>query len=134
MLTKKEQVCKRIFDLICSFFGLIVLFIPILFLIIISSINFNGFGLYRQKRVGKNAKLFTIYKIRTMRDLDLAKDSKFSLLDEYGITLKGDYRLTTFGKFLRKLKLDELPQLYNVLIGDMSMVGPRPDIEGFADK
>ena len=134
MLTKQEQLFKRIFDLLFSCFGLILLFFPIVFLIILSSLVFKNFGLYLQKRVGQNAKLFTIYKIRTMRTLDLPKDSKFNLLDTYGITLKGDKRLTSLGNFLRKYKLDELPQLYNVLIGEMSFVGPRPDIEGFADK
>jgi len=134
MLTKKEQIIKRIFDIIFSFFGLIFLFIPILILIIISSLSFNNLGLYGQRRVGQKAKLFTLYKIRTMRDLDFSRDSKLKLLDKYGITLKGDKRVTFLGKFLRRYKIDELPQLYNVLIGDMSLVGPRPDIIGYADK
>ena len=134
MLTKKQQLIKRIFDIIFSFFGLIFLFIPILILIIISTVSFNILGLYRQLRVGQNAKLFTIYKIRTMRDLNFSKDSRLLLLDKYGITLKGDSRLSFFGKLLRRYKLDELPQLFNVLIGDMSLVGPRPDIIGYADK
>ena len=134
MLTKKQHHIKRIFDIIFSFFGLIFLIIPILILIIISSFSFNDFGLYQQRRVGHNSKLFTIYKIKTMRGLGFSKDSKLKLLDKYGITLKGDNRVTFFGKFLRRFKLDELPQLYNVLIGDMSFVGPRPDIIGYADK
>ena len=99
MLTNKQQLIKRIFDIIFSFFGLIFLFIPILILILISSITSNDIGLYHQRRVGQNAKLFSIYKIKTMRDLDFSKDSKLKLLDKYGITLKGDKRVTFFGKF-----------------------------------
>jgi len=134
MFTKKQHYIKRIVDIIFSFFGLIFLTIPILLLILISSFSLNNFGLYRQKRVGQNSMLFTIYKIKTMRDPGFSKDSKLKLLDKYGITLKGDKRVTFVGKFLRKYKLDELPQLYNVLVGDMSLVGPRPDIIGYADK
>jgi len=134
MLSKKQHLIKRIFDFIVVFFGLIFLLIPILILILISSFSLKVFGLYKQRRVGQNSKLFTIYKIRTMRDLDFSKDSKLKLLDKYGITLKGDKRVSFFGKFLRRYKLDELPQLYNVLIGDMSLVGPRPDVIGYADK
>ena len=134
MLTKKQHLIKRIFDVIFSFIGLIFLLIPILILIIIASFTLKNLGLYYQSRIGRNAKLFTIYKIRTMKSLDFSKDSKLTLLDKYGITLIDDHRVTSFGNFLRKYKLDELPQLYNVLIGDMSLVGPRPDIIGYADK
>ncbi len=124
MLSKKQQIVKRIFDFVFSFFGIIILFLPIIILILIATISTKKFGLFFQRRVGQYAKLFTMYKIRTMR---LNRDKNF-------ITTTNDSRITFIGKFLRASKLDELPQLYNVLIGNMSFVGPRPDIIGYADK
>lgn len=81
-------------------------------------------GLYTQQRVGKNAKLFTMFKIRTMKGKD----------NDNFITLKNNNRITPFGKILRQFKFDELPQLFNVLLGNMSLVGPRPDVIGYADE
>jgi len=92
---------------------------------IIATFSTYKFGLFRQERVGENGKLFKIVKIRTM---------KVHIPKEDFITLKNDDRITPFGKFLRSLKMDELPQLFNVLMGDMSLVGPRPDVPGYADK
>ncbi|MEK6646936.1 MAG: sugar transferase [Candidatus Firestonebacteria bacterium] len=111
---------RRVFDL---FFGIIIFIIslPILitaiFLIKISDV---GPAFFTQKRVGKNGKEFIIYKLRTMR-IDA---------DKIGpeLTEKDDPRITPVGKFLRKLSIDELPQLINVIKGDMSLVGPRPEI------
>ena len=123
MLSKKQQIIKRSFDIIASFFSIILCFFPILVLIMLASLSTKDFGLFTQQRVGRNAKLFRIFKIRTM---------KYSH-DENFITLKDDLRLTAFGKFLRKYHLDELPQVFNVLKGDMSFVGPRPDVAGYAD-
>jgi len=134
MLTQKKLVLKRFFDIFISFIGLFLLCIPIFFLVIVSSFSCKSLGLYVQLRVGQHARLFTIYKIKTMRTIKLPNESKLLDLDEYGITIKDDRRITSFGKFLRKYKLDELPQLLNVLIGTMSFVGPRPDIVGYADK
>ena len=123
-LNKRQQFVKRVFDLFFSFFGLIIFLLPILILMIFASFSTQKFGLFSQKRVGRNGKLFKIFKIRTM---------KVKIPKEDFITLKNDDRITPFGKFLRAYKLDELPQLYNVLVGDMSLVGPRPDVSGYAD-
>ena len=122
-LNTRQQFVKRVFDLFFSVIGILFLVIPIIILIILSSISTKKIGLFSQHRIGKHARLFTMYKIRTMIGND----------DESPITLLDDKRITPFGKFLRLFKLDELPQLFNVLIGDMSFVGPRPDVAGYAD-
>ncbi|MCF6347872.1 MAG: sugar transferase [Flavobacteriaceae bacterium] len=124
MLSKKQQIVKRLFDLVFSAIGIILCLFPILTLILIATISTKKFGLFSQKRVGQYAKIFTIYKIRTMR---VHSDENF-------ITTANDSRISFFGKFLRTYKLDEIPQLFNVLIGNMSFVGPRPDVIGYADK
>ena len=123
-LNIKQQVLKRIFDLFFSFFGLLIFFIPVLILISLATISTKKFGLYTQQRVGKHAILFTMFKIRTMEGEE----------GDNFMTLQSDNRITPFGKFLRKFKLDELPQLFNVLMGSMSLVGPRPDVVGYADE
>lgn len=122
MLSPIQQFVKRVFDVFFSIIGLIIVFIPILIFIIIASIQTTSFGVFKQKRVGKHGKLFTMYKIKSM---DVDNNHSMQTNDE---------RITRFGKFLRRTKLDELPQLFNVLLGDMSIVGPRPDIEGYADE
>ena len=112
---------KRIFDLMVSFVGL-VLFSPV-FIIISLLIKFQDDGpvFFKQHRVGKDGKLFMLFKFRSMKVNELSKTGSFE---------PGDIsRITKIGKFLRRTKLDELPQLYNVLIGDMSIVGPRPEVE-----
>ena len=114
---------KRSFDIFFSFLGFCLFFVPILILIVVSTISFDKFGLFRQLRIGKNGKSFWIYKIRTMQG-DNESDT---------LTLENDPRINRLGRFLRKTKLDEIPQLWNVLIGDMSFVGPRPDVPGYAD-
>ena len=124
MLSKKQRRVKRIFDIIIAFIGLIIFCIPIFILIFIATFSTNKFGIFSQKRVGQNAELFSIYKIRTMK---FQENHNF-------ITIAGDSRITLFGRFLRDTKLDELPQLFNVLVGNMSFVGPRPDVVGYADK
>lgn len=121
MITKQQLRLKRSFDLVFSFILIPVLIIPILIFVIVATINTRQFGLFLQKRVGQHGKLFHIYKIRTLRK---------------GKHVLGhlDLSATRFGKFLRFYKLDELPQIFNVLIGNMSFVGPRPDVSGFADE
>ena len=123
MLSKKQQINKRIFDFLLAAIGIIIFLVPILFLILLATISTKQFGLFTQQRVGQHAKLFSMYKIRTMMIHD----------DDNFITIKNDPRITFIGKFLRNYKLDELPQLFNVLQGDMSFVGPRPDVQGYAD-
>ncbi len=124
-LNTRQRIVKRVFDLFFSIVGLVIFIIPILFLMILATCSTKKFGLFSQNRVGENGKLFKIFKIRTM---------KVHIPKEDFITLKNDDRITSFGKFLRLFKLDELPQIVNVLIGDMSLVGPRPDVPGYADK
>jgi lipopolysaccharide/colanic/teichoic acid biosynthesis glycosyltransferase len=116
---------KRIFDFLVSLFGLII-FSP-LFLIIAILIKLDSEGpvFYRGERIGKDGKPFRIFKFRTM-----VKNA-----EELGgpSTSADDPRLTKIGKFLRKYKLDELPQLINVLKGEMSLVGPRPEVKMYVD-
>jgi len=124
-MKKLDQIIKNTFDFFLSFTGLIALS-PIIFLTwLVSAIETNSNGFYFQSRVGKNGKLFFLVKIKTMREVKGISTS---------ITKMSDVRITKSGSFFRKTKLDELPQLWNVLIGQMSFVGPRPDILGYADQ
>ncbi|MGV8995286.1 MAG: sugar transferase [Flavobacterium sp.] len=104
---------KRLFDILISVICLATFGGVLLICILIASVDINSFGLFFQSRIGQYGKPFTIFKIKTFSDR-----SKKS---------------TKFGRFLRATKLDELPQLFNVLIGNMSLIGPRPDIAGYAD-
>ena len=116
---------KRLFDLTFAMIGLCCLS-PFIFLFALAvMIESRGPGFYKGVRVGHNGKTFRIYKLRTMI-VDSERANIFS-------TANDDPRITRIGKFLRKHKLDELPQLINVLIGDMSLVGPRPEVQSFAD-
>lgn len=110
----------RFFDLLFSFLGLVILSPLLLCLYVAVCLESKGGGFYRQRRVGKGGKEFTLYKFRSMR---VGSDAKGLL------TVGGkDPRITKTGAFIRKYKLDELPQLFNVLKGDMSLVGPRPEV------
>jgi len=116
---------KRIFDFIFSFAGLIIISPFLLILVIIVIIDSPGGAFYLQKRVGKNNKDFSLFKFRTMH-----KNA-----DKKGLLTVGgrDGRITRAGYFLRKFKLDELPQLINVFIGNMSFVGPRPEVRKYVE-
>ena len=116
---------KRLIDFILSFTGLILLSPFLLFISILIKITNNGSIFFVQERVGKNGSLFKMIKFRTMYT-----DHN----DNNTISIKGDSRITKLGYFLRKYKIDELPELINILFGDMSFVGPRPDVKGYADK
>ena len=110
---------KRIFDIISSLFGLILLSPFMIIIAILIKLDSKGPIFFKQVRVTKNGREFKIFKYRTMK---IGSD-KFSQ-----ITVGKDSRITKVGDFLRKYKLDEIPQLINVLIGDMSLVGPRPEV------
>jgi lipopolysaccharide/colanic/teichoic acid biosynthesis glycosyltransferase len=122
---KVQSIPKRIFDIIASIIGLLILlpFFLIIALLILINSGFPVF--YTQKRVGKGNSDFGLLKFRTMK-----KNS-----DKLGLLTVGgrDPRITAIGFYLRKYKLDELPQLINVLIGDMSLVGPRPEVRKYVD-
>jgi lipopolysaccharide/colanic/teichoic acid biosynthesis glycosyltransferase len=119
-------VKKRLFDVILSFFGLLLSFPIILIAWIIASVETKSNGLFIQDRVGLKGRLFCVFKIKTMKVI--------SGLNSTTITTSNDIRIIRSGKFFRYTKIDELPQLWNVFIGDMSFVGPRPDVSGYADK
>ena len=115
-LPKGTPLSKRLFDLVLSIL-LLILLSPILLILIILVALFHGFPvLFKQKRPGLGGNIFTILKFRTMRDRR----------DDHGSLLPDAERLTTFGRFLRSTSLDELPELINILKGEMSFVGPRP--------
>lgn len=116
---------KRIFDLFFSSLFLVILFPFFLLISLLVKLSSKGPVFFIQKRIGRYGQHFNMIKFRSMLD---------KLEDKNSVTCIGDYRITKFGKFLRKYKLDELPELVNVIIGDMSLVGPRPDVPGYADK
>lgn len=116
---------KWIFDRVVAFWGLLLLFPFFLFVgIIIKIMMSDGPVIFKQNRVGQFGNLFTLYKFRTM-NINHSGSS---------VSIKGESRITPLGEKLRKYKIDELPGLWNILKGDMSFVGPRPDVPGFADK
>lgn len=126
---KKKTVynlIKRVLDLVFSFLALVVLVIPMLLLSLVVLINSEGPALYKQERVGLNGKRFTLYKFRSMR-MDAESNGAQWAVDD-------DPRVTKVGRFMRMTRLDELPQLLNILKGDMSFVGPRPERPVFYEK
>lgn len=114
---------KWIFDRAMSFVGLFFLWPVMLVIALLIKIKMPGPVMFKHQRVGRHGKLFTMYKFRTM------------VVDHGGssVSVAGESRITALGAKLRRYKLDELPELWNVLKGDMSFVGPRPDVPGYAD-
>lgn len=126
-LLKKKllyRFVKRSFDISASLVLIILLLIPSLFIIVIISLTSRGDPIFKQKRLGRYGKVFTIFKFRTMK-IGSEKSGQ--------ITSKNDSRVTTFGRFLRKTHMDEFPQLFNVLVGQMSFVGTRPEVPIFLE-
>lgn len=116
---------KYIFDRLMAFFGLLALWPVLLVVAILIKVKMPGGPvIFKQKRVGRNGRLFTMYKFRSMT-VGHGGSS---------VSVAGESRITPLGAKLRHYKLDELPELWNVLIGDMSFVGPRPDVPGYADR
>ena len=115
---------KRLFDIIFSFLGLILLLPLFIIVSILIKIDSSGPIFFLQERVGLYGNSFKIIKFRSMKE---------NHNDSLTVTLKNDKRITRIGRKLRKYKIDEIPELMNVLIGDMSFVGPRPDVPGYTD-
>ena len=123
---------KRCFDVVCSLLGLIVLLLPLLIIAAIIVVDSPGASpIYYQERVGKNGKTFKFFKFRSMvPNADKMLESLLSQNEMEGpaFKIKDDPRITRVGRFIRRSSIDELPQLWNVLVGDMSLVGPRPPL------
>ena len=113
---------KTLFDYCLAILLLPILLPIIILLLIVAIIDTGQFGLFSQKRIGKKGQVFSIYKIRSMK----GNPNSF-------VTTQKTHQITEFGNFIRNTKLDEMPQLFNILLGDMSFVGPRPDVKGYAD-
>lgn len=124
-LTGRQCAVKRGVDLVVAVVGLALTWWLILGCVLVAARETGTRGLFVQKRIGRGGRRFPLMKIRTMHPGSGASESW---------TVAGDRRITRCGAVMRRLKLDELPQLLNVLIGHMSLVGPRPDVPGFADE
>lgn len=124
-LTVFQSTIKRTFDFSAALVGLFFSWWLILVAFLAASIDTRSNGFFIQSRVGKGGRVIRVIKIKTMRP-----DSTTTTT----VTRSGDPRITALGRFFRKTKIDELPQLWNVLCGHMSFVGPRPDVPGYADK
>lgn len=123
-LSLPARTLKRAFDVVGAAAGLVVASPVIALAYVAATVDTRRSGLFVQTRVGRNGRPFRVLKIRTMRDLPGV---------DTVVTTSGDPRITRLGGLLRRTKVDELPQLVNVLLGHMSFVGPRPDVPGFAD-
>ncbi len=121
MISTQQLYFKRIFDLTIVLLSIPILILPILLLTLMASFDTKEWGIFRQQRIGQHGLPFQIYKIKTLA------------VGTGGRSHRGNSP-SSFGCFLQRSKLNELPQLFNVLKGDMSLVGPRPDVMGFADE
>lgn len=130
---------KRAFDLFCATLAFIILLPLFLIVMVAIKIDSKGPAIYSQERVGKNGKIFKIYKFRTMVQNskqmleEMLEDPKYKKQWDENKKIENDPRVTKVGKFLRKTSLDELPQMLNILNNDMSLIGPRPLIPGELD-
>lgn len=123
-MNDRDRLIKRVLDIMLSAIGLILFGLFIIITIIISRIDTKLSGIFKQKRIGKEGAVFFVYKLRTMKNIEGVITS---------VSTSKDPRITNIGRLFRRTKVDELPQLINVFLGDMSFVGPRPDVSGFAD-
>lgn len=119
-----NRFLKRVFDLVVAALGLVLTSWIIIPAFIAATIDTGRSGFFLQPRVGREGRVFKIIKIRTMREMPDFKTN---------VTTSDDPRITSLGSFFRRSKIDELPQLINIFLGQMSFVGPRPDVPGFAD-
>lgn len=123
-LSSSQAFLKRLFDIFFAIIGLLFCWWLIFLSWLAASIDTGSNGFFVQTRVGMNGRLFSVVKIKTMRSTSEIKTT---------VTQSDDPRITRLGAFFRGTKIDELPQLWNILCGQMSFVGPRPDVPGFAD-
>ena len=129
------MIIKWIFDRVVSFVGILFIWPVLLIVAILVKAKMSGGPVFFvQKRVGKDGKLFNCHKFRTMTVPNLNVNHNDNKKGWSSVSVAGDSRITPFGATLRHWKLDELPGLWDVLIGNMSFVGPRPDVPGYADK
>uniref|UniRef100_A0A0M0KGE2 Sugar transferase n=2 Tax=Halalkalibacterium halodurans TaxID=86665 RepID=A0A0M0KGE2_ALKHA len=119
-----KKYFKRLIDLVVSFIGLIILSPIMLIVALLVKVNLGSPVIFKQERPGLNGEIFTLYKFRSMTNA----------VDENGELLPNKVRLTKFGKLLRSTSLDELPELYNILKGDMSLIGPRPLLPEYLER
>lgn len=124
-LTPRQRRVKRAFDLTLTVPGLIVLSPVLVVAVVAATVSTRRFGIFTQERIGEYGETFKVIKLRTMRDCAVTTTT---------VTTSRDPRITPLGAKLRATKLDELPNLVNVVIGHMSLVGPRPDVPGWADR
>jgi len=124
-MSKTDIVFKRTFDIVASFAGLVLLAPVILLCWVVAALDTRSNGFFIQKRVGRHGRIIHVCKIKTMHPGDSGRSP---------IASKNISSISRSGRFFRKYKLDELPQLFNVLAGSMSLVGPRPDVPGYADR